>query len=55
MRIEMPKEGENKLAFQNWHKQPPAPYVIYADFEAVVIKIQEPQQGTIGRIAGAVL
>ena len=45
VRIEMPKEGENKLTFQNWHKQLPAPYVIYADFEAVVIKIPEPQQG----------
>ena len=39
-RIEMPKEGENILAFQNYHKQMKASYVIYADFEALVKKIQ---------------
>ena len=39
-RIEMPKEGENILAFQNHQKQMKAPYVIYADFEALVKKIQ---------------
>ena len=39
-RIEMPKEGENILAFQNYQKQMKAPYVIYADFEALVKKIQ---------------
>ena len=31
VRVEMPKEGKNKLAFQNHHKQLPAPYIIYAD------------------------
>ena len=30
VRVDMPKEGENKLAFQNYHKQLPAPYIIYA-------------------------
>ena len=30
VRVEMPEEGKNKLAFQNHHKQLPAPYVIYA-------------------------
>ena len=39
VRVEMPEEGKNKLAFQNHHKQLPAPYVIYADFEAQTIKI----------------
>ena len=29
--VEMPEEGKNKLAFQNHHKQLPAPYFIYAD------------------------
>ena len=34
VRVDMPKEGENKLTFQNHHKQLPAPYIIYADFES---------------------
>ena len=38
-RIEMPEEGKNTVAFQNHHKQMKAPYVIYADFEALVRKI----------------
>ena len=39
-KIDMPEEGENILAFQNHQKQMKAPYVIYADFEALVKKIQ---------------
>ena len=38
-RIEMPEEGKNTLSFQNHHKQMEVPYVIYADFEALVRKI----------------
>ena len=38
-RTEMPKEGENKMAFQNFYKQMKAPYVVYADFECIVKKI----------------
>ena len=38
-RIEMPEEGKNTLSFQNHHKQIKMPYVIYADFEALVKKI----------------
>ena len=38
-RTEMPKEGENKMRFQNYHKQMKVPYVIYADFECLVKKI----------------
>ena len=38
-KIDMPEEGENILAFQNYHKQIKAPYVIYADFEALVKKM----------------
>ena len=38
-RIEMPEEGKNTLSFQNHHKQMKVPYVIYADFEALVRKI----------------
>ena len=39
-RTEMPKEGENKMAFQNFHKQMKVPYVVYADFECIVKKVQ---------------
>ena len=38
--VEMPKEDENKLSFQNYHKQMWAPYIIYADFEALTKKIE---------------
>ena len=38
-RTEMPKEGENKMTFQNYHKQMKVPYVVYADFERLVKKI----------------
>ena len=38
-RTEMPKEGENKMTFQNYYKQMKAPYVVYADFECVLKKI----------------
>ncbi|XP_078379998.1 uncharacterized protein LOC144662941 [Oculina patagonica] len=44
-RIEMPEEGKNTLSFQNHHKQMRAPYVIYADFEALVRKIQGCERG----------
>ena len=36
----MPKEGENKMTFMNHHKQMKAPYVVYADFECVLRKIE---------------
>ena len=38
--MRMPKKGENILQFKNHQKQMPAPFVIYADFEAVTEKIQ---------------
>ena len=38
--INMPKQGENILKFNNFHKQLPIPFVIYADFEAITKKIQ---------------
>ena len=41
----MPEEGKNILAFQNYHKQMKAPYVIYADFEALVKKIRGCERG----------
>ena len=36
----MPKKGENILKFNNFHKQLPVPFVIYADFEAIMKKVQ---------------
>ena len=43
LRVEMPEDGENKLTFQNHHKQFPAPFVIYSDFEALTTKIEGPE------------
>ena len=36
----MPKQGENILKFNNFHKQLPVPFAIYADFEAITKKVQ---------------
>ena len=38
--INMPKQGENMLKFNNFHKQLPVRFVIYADFEAITKKVQ---------------
>ena len=38
--INMPKKGENILRFNNFHKQLPVPFVIYADFEAITKRVQ---------------
>ena len=38
-RIDMPKEEEKIVSFQNFYKQMKAPCVIYADFEALGKKI----------------
>ncbi|KAK3772394.1 hypothetical protein RRG08_031418 [Elysia crispata] len=43
VRVEMPQEGKNKLTLQNHHKQLPAPYIIYADFEALTTKVEGPE------------
>ena len=42
--INMPKQGENILKFNNFHKQLPVPFIIYADFEAIMKKVQGCQQ-----------
>ena len=42
--INMPKQGENILKFNNFHKQLPVPFVIYADFEAITKKEQGCEQ-----------
>ena len=41
--IKMPKKGQH-VNFRNYHKQIPAPFVIYADFEAITEKIQSCQK-----------
>ena len=33
--INMPKQGDNILKFNNFHKQLPVPFAIYAEFEAI--------------------
>ena len=38
--INMPKQGENILKFNNFHKQLQVPFVIYADCEALTRKVQ---------------
>ena len=42
--INMPKQGENILKFNNLHKQLPVPFVIYADFEVITRKVQRCEQ-----------
>ena len=42
--INIPKQGENILKFNNFHKQLPVPFVIYADFEAITKKVQGCEQ-----------
>ena len=37
--IKMPEKGANILKSNNYHKQLPVPFVIYADFEAITEKI----------------
>ena len=38
--IRMPNKYNNILKFNNFHKQQPVPFVIYADFEAITEKVQ---------------
>ena len=45
--INMPKQGENILKFNNLHKQLPVPFVIYADFEAITKKVQGCEQSEV--------
>ena len=42
--INMPKQGEKILKFNNFHKQLLVPFVIYADFEAITKKVQSCEQ-----------
>ena len=40
VQVEMPEKGKNKLTFVNHQKQLPAPFMIYADFEALTKRIE---------------
>ena len=42
--IKMPNKDNNILKFNNFHKQQPVPFVIYADFETITEKIHGCQQ-----------
>ena len=37
--VNMPEKGDNILKYTNHHKQQPAPFIIYADFEAITKKV----------------
>ena len=41
--VKMPDKDNNILKFNNFHKQQPIPFVIYADFEAITEKISSCQ------------
>ena len=38
----MPEKGKNILNFQNYQNQLKVPYIIYADFESLINKIEGP-------------
>ena len=42
--INMPKQAENILRFNNFHKQLPVPFVIYANVEAITKNVQGCEQ-----------
>ena len=37
--VKMPDEENDILKFENYHKQLPVPFIIYADFEAITEKV----------------
>ena len=39
--INMPKEGENILKLNNFHKKQVVPFAIYANLEAITKKVQD--------------
>ena len=51
--IKMPDKNNNTLKFNNFHKQQPVPFVIYADFEAITEKISTYQQNNNKSYTGA--
>ena len=49
-KVNMPEMGENTIEFTQYFKQQVAPYIIYADFEAIMNKISGKK--TIHKISG---
>ena len=47
--VKMPTKDNNILKFNNFHKQQPVPFVIYADFEAITEKFKDANLITINR------
>ena len=45
-RIKVPEEGENFIEFKNFHKMLKLPYAIYADFEALNVKVKDETTNT---------
>ena len=45
--VKMPDKDHSILKFNNFHKQQAVPFVIYADFEAIIEKIQGCQQNNV--------
>ena len=43
VRVDMQKEGKNKVAFQNNLKRLLVPFIIYADFQALTTKVEGPE------------
>ena len=46
--VEMPTKNNNTLKFDNYHKQQPVPFVIYADFEALLQKVEKGEHDSNG-------
>ena len=46
--VKMPTKDNSILKFNNYHKQQPAPFVIYADFEALLQKVERGQPDNDG-------
>ena len=46
--VKMPTKDNSILKFNNYHKQQPVPFVIYADFEALLQKVEKGQPDSNG-------
>ena len=45
-RIKVPEEGKNFIEFKNFHKMLKLPFAIYADFEALNVKVKDETTNT---------
>ena len=44
-RIDIPEKGKNTLKFENYQKQQKPPYLIYADFESIILGLSSDARG----------